>query len=330
MTGAEPTADRAGDGGAAGGGATDGGAADGGVASGGAADEASGGAADEAGLPATVAAAWGVRERPHKGPKPALSLARIVSAAVRVADAEGLGAVSMGRVAAELDAAPMSLYRHVAGKDELRTLMVDAAWGEPPDGTLSDGALSDRALTDRALTDGALSDGALSDRDGPGEGWRAGLARWAWALRTAARRHPWVVRIPLNSLPILPNEVGWFELALACMRDTGLTEARKASVIMLLAGYVRNLATTEADIAAAIQASGLTPVEWMSSYPRILAGLADPQRFPALTQFIAAGVFEAEDGPDDEFIFGLDRILDGLEALIGAGATGDVINDAAR
>jgi AcrR family transcriptional regulator len=262
MTGAEPSADRAGD----------------------------GGAADEAGLPATVAAAWGLRERPHKGPKPALSLARIVSAAVQVADAEGLDAVSMGRVAAELGAAPMSLYRHVAGKDELRTLMVDAAWGSPPDAAE------------------------------PGEGWRAGLARWAWALRARGKRHPWVVRIPLNSLPILPNEVGWFELALACMRDTGLTEARKASVIMLLAGYVRNLATTEADIAAAIQASGLTPVEWMSSYPRILAGLADPRRFPALTQFIAAGVFEAEDGPDDEFMFGLDRILDGLEALIGAEA----------
>jgi AcrR family transcriptional regulator len=295
MTGAEPAADRAGEGGAAGGGAAGRAPAD-------------RGAVDEAGLPATVAAAWGVRERPHKGPKPALSLARIVSAAVRVADAEGLDAVSMGRVAAELGAAPMSLYRHVAGKDELRTLMVDAAWGAPPDGALSDGALSD----------GVQSDRAQSDRAGAGEGWRAGLARWAWALRTGARRHPWVVRIPLNSLPILPNEVGWFELALACMRDTGLTEARKASVIMLLAGYVRNLATTEADIAAAIQASGLTPAEWMSSYPRILAGLADPQRFPALTQFIAAGVFEAEDGPDDEFIFGLDRILDGLEALIGA------------
>ena len=290
MTGAEPAADRAGDGRAA--------------------DEAglpgtvaANRAADEAGLPGTVAAAWGVRERPHKGPKPALSLARIVAAAVQVADAEGLDAVSMGRVAAELGAAPMSLYRHVAGKDELRTLMVDAAWGSPPDGPPSGGA---------------LSSGAMSDRAGPGEGWRAGLARWAWALRARGRRHPWVVRIPLNSLPILPNEVGWFELALACMRDTGLTEARKASVIMLLAGYVRNLATTEADIAAAIQASGLTPVEWMSSYPRILAGLADPQRFPALTQFIAAGVFEAQDGPDDEFIFGLARILDGLEALIGA------------
>ena len=57
-------------------------------------------------FPDSIAAAWGVRERPHKGPKPALSLARIVDAAVRIADAEGLDAVSMGRVAAELGTAP--------------------------------------------------------------------------------------------------------------------------------------------------------------------------------------------------------------------------------
>src|SRR5215831_13321951 len=83
-------------------------------------------------VPADVAAAWGVRERPHKGPKPALSLARIVDAAMRVADAEGLDAVSMGRVATELGAAPMSLYRHVSAKEELLRLMVDATWGDSP------------------------------------------------------------------------------------------------------------------------------------------------------------------------------------------------------
>jgi AcrR family transcriptional regulator len=239
-----------------------------------------------AGLPGGVAAAWGVRERPHKGPRPALSLSRIVAAAVPLADAEGLDAVSMGRVAAELGTAPMSLYRHVSSKEELLTLMVDTAWGEAP------------------------------EPPAPGEGWRAGLSRWAWALRAGARRHPWVIRIPLNSLPIMPNEVAWFENALACLADTELTEARKASVIMLLAGYVRNLATTEADIAAAIRASGLAPMEWMAAYPRMLAELTDPHRFPALAKFLAAGVFEIEDGPDDEFIFGLDRILDGVEVLV--------------
>src|ERR1700722_1165133 len=239
-----------------------------------------------AGLLGGVAAAWGVRERPHKGPRPALSLSRILAAAVPLADAEGLDAVSMGRVAAELGTAPMSLYRHVSSKEELLTLMVDTAWGEAP------------------------------EPPAPGEGWRAGLSRWAWALRAGARRHPWVIRIPLNSLPIMPNEVAWFENALACLADTELTEARKASVIMLLAGYVRNLPTTEADILAALRASGLSPGQWMASYPPMLAQLADPQRFPALTAFIAAGVFEADDGPDDEFIFGLDRILDGVAVFI--------------
>jgi AcrR family transcriptional regulator len=243
---------------------------------------------ESAGIPAEVAAAWGVRERSHKGPKPSLSLARIVDAAVGVADSEGLDAVSMGRVATALGAAPMSLYRHVSSKEELRRLMVDAAWGDSP--------------------------GPLA----PGETWRDGLSRWAWSMRANARAHPWVVRIPISGLPIMPREIAWFEDALASMAGTHLTEARKASVVMLLSGYVRNLAATEADITAAVLASGLGYDEWMATYPRMLGQLTDPRRFPALTAFIAAGVFDQADDPDDEFIFGLDRILDGIAALVGA------------
>lgn len=237
------------------------------------------------GLPAAVAAGWGLRVHPGKGPKPGLSLERIVAAAVKIASRDGLDAVSMSRVAAELGASTMSLYRYVNAKDELVKLMIDAAWGPPP--------------------------AAL-----PGTGWRAGLSRWAWAMRAGARRHPWVVRIPLNGLPIMPHEVAWFERALACLHETGLAEAQKASVIMLLGGYVRNQATTDADIEAAIRASGQSPSEWMASYPRMLANLTDPQRFPALATFLAAGVFDAADDPDDEFTFGLERILDGLDALV--------------
>jgi AcrR family transcriptional regulator len=71
------------------------------------------------GLPASIEAAWGVRTRPGKGPRPALSLDRIVAAAVRVAATDGLQAVSMGRVASDLGVSTMSLYRYVAAKDEL-------------------------------------------------------------------------------------------------------------------------------------------------------------------------------------------------------------------
>jgi AcrR family transcriptional regulator len=238
-------------------------------------------------LPAAVAAAWGVRAHPGKGPKPGLSLERIVAAAVKIASRDGLDAVSMSRVAAELGASTMSLYRYVNAKDELVKLMIDAAWGPPP------------------------------GRE-PGAGWRAGLSRWAWGMRAALRRHPWTAKVPISGLPAMPNEVAWFEQALADLEDSGLVEAEKASVIMLISGYVRTLATLEADLEAAVRAAGVTPDEWMAAYPRMLTALADPGRYPALTKFIAAGVFDRADDPDDEFIFGLERILDGIEVLVSS------------
>jgi AcrR family transcriptional regulator len=238
-------------------------------------------------LPAAVAAAWGVRAHPGKGPKPGLTLQRIVAAAVKIASRDGLDAVSMSRVAAELGASTMSLYRYVNAKDEMVKLMIDAAWGPPPEAE-------------------------------PGTGWRAALSRWAWGMRTAFRRHPWAARVPISGLPILPNEVAWFEQALADMHDSGLTEAEKASVIMLVSGYVRTLATLESDLEAAVRAAGVAPDEWMAAYPRMLAKLADPAHYPALTKFIAAGVFDRADEPDDEFIFGLERILDGIEVLVSS------------
>src|SRR2546430_15912316 len=81
----------------------------------------------------TVELLWGLRERPTRGPKPALSIERIAAAAVAVADVEGMAAVSMQRVASELDFTKMSLYRYVTGKDELIAAMIEAAGGGPPD-----------------------------------------------------------------------------------------------------------------------------------------------------------------------------------------------------
>lgn len=233
-------------------------------------------------LPPGVAVAWGLRERPRKGPKPALSLDKIITAAIKLADAEGLAAVSMGKVAAELGTAPMSLYRYVSSKDELIALMRDAAYGQP-----------------------------TPPAD---EGWRARLSHWAWEMRGTMYAHPWALRIPIQGLPVLPNEVAWFESGLAAMADTGLREVQKASVAMLIAGYVRNEATTVAEIMAAMSVVGDSQ-EWMLNYARVLRQLADEKSYPAITKLIDAGVFDAADPPDDEFIFGLNRILDGIAAL---------------
>ncbi len=240
---------------------------------------------DDSGVPASVATAWGLRPQARKGPRPGLTLARIVEAGIAVALADGLDAVSMARVATELGSSPMSLYRYVASKDELVALMVDAAYGTPP-------------------------------APDPSEEWRAGLTRWAWGSLAAMRAHAWALRVPISGPPLAPNQVAWLEDGLRALRDTRLAEAEKASVVLLLSGYVRNSATVMAEVFAAFQGGGGTPDEAMSSYAALLRRLTDAERFPAVTALLAAGTFDRADDPDDEFRFGLDRVLDGIEALV--------------
>jgi AcrR family transcriptional regulator len=239
--------------------------------------------ADGQDLTPGIAAAWGVRPPPAKGPKPGLSLERIVAAAIAIADAEGLDAVSMNRVAKQLGTGAMSLYRYVASKEELLALMIDAAIGAVPK-TPATG------------------------------GWRERLEAWAWSTVRAMREHPWSARAPVAGPPVAPNAVAWFEDALAALRDTGLTAEEKPSVILLLSGYVQNHVTVMADVAQAFLAAD--PDQAMRGYSDTLRRLTDAQRFPALHEVLDAGVFERADPPDDEFRFGLERILDGIEALI--------------
>ena len=238
---------------------------------------------DEQELPPGVAAAWGRRARSGKGPRPGLSLARIVDAAVRVASAEGIGAVSMNRVATELGAATMALYRHVAAKDDLLALMVDAMFRTPP---------APRAA---------------------GEGWRPALERWARAHLEILRRHQWLLRVPISGPPLMPNQLAWMDRGLDCLADTALAAAERISVLLLLSGFVRNAATLEADIGAAAAGAGGSPAEAGRAYTVLLLRLIDAERFPALYPLVTAGVFEGPATTDTDFEFGLQRILDGVD-----------------
>jgi AcrR family transcriptional regulator len=240
------------------------------------------------GLPATLAAAWGLRERPTKGPKPSLSLERIVAAGVKVAESEGLAAVSMSRVAARLDASTMSLYRHVTNKDELLALMMDTAIGPPPSNLP------------------------------PGEGWREGLSRFARAERDGLLRQPWVLRVPLTAPPLTPNQIAWLEWGLRFLRGTGLPAQQKMSVILTISSYVWRATTIEADLIEGAKAAGTTVEQAAAGFGQILARLADPRRFPEVHAAIAEGAFDDEEYEmDPEFVFGLELILDGVEVLIG-------------
>jgi AcrR family transcriptional regulator len=239
-------------------------------------------------IPRSVAAAWRGKEPASRGRRPGLSLATIVEAGLRVATADGLGAVSMSRVANELGAATMSLYRHVSAKDELLAHMVDAAFAAAP------------------------------DPPAPDETWRAGLTRWALAHLAVLRRHRWLVRVPISGPPLMPHQVLWFERGLQCLRDTGLPEPEKPAVLLLVNGFVRNEGTLEADLLQAAQASGLAIEDAGAAYGRLLGSLTDAERFPAIHAVLAAHAFDPPGTTADDVHFGLDRILDGIEVLVRA------------
>lgn len=243
-------------------------------------------------LPGGLAAAWGLRDRPGKGPKRGLSLPQIVAAGLAVAASDGLATVSMSRVAAELGVGTMSLYRYVASKQELLDLMVDTALGPPPPA-----------------------------RDGAS--WREGLAAWARAQLGAFRDNLWALQAPLTGPPAYPNVLSWLEQALRYLRATGLDEEAKMAVILLVSSYVRSHATMESQIDAAVRAAGMTGEEAMAGYGQLLRALLDPHRFPELTAVAASGVMDKNDPWDENFDFGLDRILDGVDVLVRAAGRQD-------
>jgi AcrR family transcriptional regulator len=232
-------------------------------------------------IPPGVELAWGLREEGTRGPRRGLTLERIVDAGIDVAAAEGVGSLSMAKIAKRLGVGTMSLYRYVAAKDELLTLMVDSALGGPP---------------------------PLPERGG----WRAGLTAWCEGLRATYRRHPWGLRVPITGPPLGPNNVAWLDRALEAMADTGLSEQDKLSSVLLLSGFVRNEATLTADFAAA---SGREQV--MPGYGTLLSEITSADEFPALHRAIASGALDDEDDMDLEYRFGLTRVLDGIGELVG-------------
>ena len=176
-------------------------------------------------LPPGLDLLWGRRERGRRGPRPGLSADAIVEAAVRVADAEGLEAISMARVAAELGVTTMALYRYVASKDELLQLMFDAS------------ALGAESLVLE------------------GDGWRSRLRAWAIIQRDMLDSHPWITQMPMPAPPLAPNSLHFVERALQALDGTGLTGAEKMRVIGLLASYSLNEARMANDAARAAAAA---------------------------------------------------------------------------
>jgi AcrR family transcriptional regulator len=224
---------------------------------------------------------WGTRQPPRRGPKPSLSLERIVTEAIALADADGLANLSMQHLAERLGCAKMALYRYVPGKAELVALMLDAGLGDPPSAPPAEPAA-------------------------PGEEpWRAVLRLWATTIFGRYRAHPWAIEASAGPRPTGPHELAWMETALAALAGTGLTGPERLDAVVLLNGHVRSLVQVTAggeDLEAEIARQVAAVVS------------AHPDRYPQVLAAFAGSPQSA--GRDNALDFGIGRILDGLAALI--------------
>jgi AcrR family transcriptional regulator len=200
-----------------------------------------------------VALLWGARAGPARGRRPSLTVDRIAVATVEIADAEGLAAVSMQRVAERLGVTKMALYRYLTAKAELLAVAVDAAQADPPD---------------------------LAHA---GEGWRPRLEWWTRLQREAWQRHPWLpARVPGDRV-LGPNELGWIDRATAVLEGTGLDGPQRLDAVLLLAGQIRATATRAPTGTQPWTAGGRArPVlqrllEERGGFPAVLAATAGPR-----------------------------------------------------
>lgn len=211
---------------------------------------------------------WGPRPAPRRGPKPKFTLDAVADAAIAVADAEGLDAVTMQHVAETLGTTKMALYRYVSGRADLDAVMLDRAFGAP----------SPTISTD----------------------WRAGLRLWAATLFDRTRARPWAVELAQRPHVPGPVELAWYECGLAAMAQLPLTGGERLDVLVLLVGHVMGLVRQEAaaSSAEADLASGLAPLleERAEEYPLTVAAFAEAGRLHEQDQALGFGLERVLDG----------------------------------
>jgi AcrR family transcriptional regulator len=207
-----------------------------------------------------------------------------VAAALAIADAEGLAAVSMRRVASDLGSGTATLYRYITNRDELVELMIDAVQGEDP----------------------------IPE---PGRDWRADLTAVAHAQRATLLRHPWLAG-ELSGRPSLgPNALRRSESALraAVALTPDITLASRALGVVY--AYVLGSVGTQQAALRAEQRTGLTEEQWQHSTGPYISQVIAAGEHP----LVARRVLEAEEPDRDvDFAFGLDCVLDGLAARAGS------------
>ena len=234
--------------------------------------------------PTAMTLLWDGPSASTRGPKAGLTLDTIVQAGLRIVDAEGLGALTMARVAEDLDVTPMATYRHVPSKEELLDLMIDAAFADVP---------------------------RCSGRD-----WRAELTKWARAELQLLGKRPWILQTVLQRVAIGPNWLAWVNAAFTALSSTNLRASEMFSAATLVDAHVR----------AVTQMMRGAPGAWSENFNHILHRASQDARFAVLARVVAESGEDSDKDVEseiqDQFEFGLQRLLDGLEAHIHARESG--------
>jgi AcrR family transcriptional regulator len=227
---------------------------------------------------------WERVEGPARGPRPALTHHQIATAAVDIADADGLDAVSMRNLAERLGVATMGLYRYVSGKDEVYELMLDAV---------------------------------IAEIDLPDAGWREVADAYARQLRALSLRHAWLhqasARVPAS---LSPASAALIDKALKSVEGLGLDVDTMMAVFGAVNAFTRGAAFAEVTQREALAAHGWTSEDDVRlAYLPLVHWMIGTGRYPALSRYIIEG--SNEDDAEWQFEFGLGCVLDGIAARLG-------------
>ncbi|HMG63223.1 MAG TPA: TetR/AcrR family transcriptional regulator [Streptosporangiaceae bacterium] len=232
---------------------------------------------------------------PRHGPRQGLSIDAVVDTATELADAEGLDAVTMRRVAQELSVVPMTLYTYVPGKAELLDLMLDAAYAR------------------------------MTRADSSGRPWRQRLAAVAaenWDLFEA---HPWAAAVSTIRPPLGPGQMAKYEHELSAFSGLGLDDVTVDDCLTCLLTFVQASAAAAADARAGQRDSAMDDEQWWAANAPLLGRVFDERAYPTAARVgAAAGAAHGSAyNPGHAYDFGLQRVLDGLAALIDGRAQRD-------
>jgi len=224
----------------------------------------------------------GLTGKPHpaRGPKPSLTVIQIAAAAIRVADASGIEAVTMQRVAKETGVTTMALYRYFPGKSDLISLMIDTASTWTP---------------------------SVDSRSAP---WDSRLKTWARRCLAIYREHPWFLQATsTRDRRMGPRELLWLEAALEMLNEAGLPAAQRFPAFLVLIAHIRGFATFQQ-----IEDRDEAARSWKRDLVELLR--RDAARYPALLESLDSGGFAK--GSAHAFELGLDSILAGIRWRLGA------------